>query len=111
NLSIMWFESMSGAKQQPLIPFELWLLRRPPPRDFNWPGRSRPIAPQCENLGDQELNRGCKDLDAGVRRWRNMTFVNYLRKAFEWAGFPGWERDPNPPREMISKLTEGLLAL
>jgi hypothetical protein len=43
--------------------------------------------------------------------WRNTTFVNYLRKAFEWAGFPGWERDPNPPREMISKLTEGLLPL
>jgi hypothetical protein len=43
--------------------------------------------------------------------WRNTTFVNYLRKAFEWAGFPGWERDPNPPRDLISKLTEGLLAL
>jgi hypothetical protein len=43
--------------------------------------------------------------------WRNTTFVNYLRKAFEWAGFPGWERDPNPPRDLISKLTEGLQAL
>ena len=43
--------------------------------------------------------------------WRNTTFVNYLRKAFEWAGFPGWERDPSPPREMISRLREGLLPL
>ena len=40
--------------------------------------------------------------------WRATYFVNYLRKAFEWAGFPGWERDPNPPVEVISKLTEGL---
>lgn len=36
-------------------------------------------------------------------------FVDYLRKAFQWAGFPGWERDPNPPRELISTLTKGLL--
>jgi hypothetical protein len=25
------------------------------------------------------------------------------------AGVPGWERDPNPPRELISELTEGQL--
>jgi hypothetical protein len=26
-------------------------------------------------------------------------------------GFPGWERDANPPREAITKLTEGLLPI
>jgi len=40
--------------------------------------------------------------------WRGTYFVNYLRKAFEWGGFPGWERDPNPPRAAIAELTEGL---
>lgn len=43
--------------------------------------------------------------------WHETTFVNYLRQAFEWGGFPGWERDPNPPREAIAKLTEGMLPL
>lgn len=39
--------------------------------------------------------------------WHRTTFVKYLRKAFEWGGFPGWERDKNPPKEAIAKLTEG----
>lgn len=43
--------------------------------------------------------------------WRPMTFVAYLRSAFEWGGFPGWERDPSPPRDAIAELTEGLLPL
>jgi len=43
--------------------------------------------------------------------WHATHFVEYLRRAFQWAGFPGWERDPNPPRELISELTEGLLPI
>jgi hypothetical protein len=43
--------------------------------------------------------------------WRCTSFVNYLRKAFEWGGFPGWERDANPPRAAIAELTEGLLPI
>ena len=43
--------------------------------------------------------------------WHHTTFVNYLRKAFEWGGFPGWQRDKKPPRAAIAKLTEGLLLL
>lgn len=36
------------------------------------------------------------------------SFVNYLRVAFKWGGFPGFERSKNPPRKFISELTEGL---
>ena len=43
--------------------------------------------------------------------WRPITFVAYLRSAFEWGGFPGWERDPSPPRDVIAELTEGLLPI
>src|SRR5580658_5074695 len=43
--------------------------------------------------------------------WRPITFVAYLRNAFEWGGFPGWERDPSPPRGAVAELTEGLLPL
>jgi hypothetical protein len=39
------------------------------------------------------------------------TFVKYLRIAFQWGGFPGWDRSKNPPREAIAKLNEGLLPL
>ncbi len=44
--------------------------------------------------------------------FHNTTFVNYLRKAFEWGGFPGWEQSRNKaPHEFIAKLTEGLLPI
>jgi len=43
--------------------------------------------------------------------WHATHFVEYLRRAFQWAGFPGWERDRNPPRELILKLTKGLLPI
>jgi len=43
--------------------------------------------------------------------WRHTTFVNYLRIAFQWGGFPGWERSPKPPRKEIAELSEGLLPL
>jgi hypothetical protein len=39
------------------------------------------------------------------------TFVNYLRKAFEWGGFPGWEGRRGCPRKTIAQLAEGLIPL
>jgi hypothetical protein len=36
-------------------------------------------------------------------------FVEYLRHVFRWGGFPGWERHPHPPIELIRELSEGLL--
>jgi hypothetical protein len=46
---------------------------------------------------------------AGERH--NTTFVGYLRHAFRWGGFPGWDRYKNPPAEEIAALTDGLLPL
>jgi hypothetical protein len=37
------------------------------------------------------------------------SFVNYLRNAFRWGGFPGWEDSKNPPRAEIAQLSDGLL--
>jgi hypothetical protein len=68
--------------------------------------------PRLPSIGEYSITLPNASADCLFEdEWRNISFVNYLRKAFEWAGFPGWERDPNPPREMISRLTEGLLAL
>jgi hypothetical protein len=43
--------------------------------------------------------------------WNGVEFVSYLRIAFAWGGFPGLRDEPNPPRELMAHLTEGLLPL
>jgi hypothetical protein len=40
--------------------------------------------------------------------WHNTQFVNYLRTAFRWGGFPGWERYPNRPEKILSHLGSDL---
>jgi len=47
-----------------------------------------------------------------ARLWgepHELMFVDYLRLAFRFGGFPGWDGKPRPPKE-ISELTKGLLA-
>lgn len=43
--------------------------------------------------------------------WNGVPFVSYLRIAFVWGGFPGLRDEPNPPRELLARLCEGLLPL
>jgi hypothetical protein len=43
--------------------------------------------------------------------WHETTFVNYLRIALQWGGFPGFARIPDPPVEDLAYLTEGLLPM
>jgi hypothetical protein len=47
--------------------------------------------------------------DALFEDWHKTSFVNYLRIAFEWGGFPGWERYSQRPEKEIAYLREGLL--
>jgi hypothetical protein len=56
------------------------------------------------------IPNACADAELKFE-WHQTTFVKYLRKAFEWGGFPGWERDRKPPKEAIAKLTQGFLPL
>lgn len=39
------------------------------------------------------------------------TFVEYLRNAFKWGGFPGWESRKERPQAILDRLAEGLLPL
>jgi len=39
------------------------------------------------------------------------SFVSYLRTAFRWGGFPGWERYDKRPEKELQFLAEGLLAI
>jgi hypothetical protein len=48
--------------------------------------------------------------DAPFGDWHKTTFVNYLRIAFRWGGFPGWERYPKRPEKELAYLRDGLLA-
>src|ERR1700733_9551302 len=49
-----------------------------------------------------------KSADVVFGDWKKGFFVEYLRRAFAWSGFPGWERHPNPPMDLIRELTHGL---
>ena len=40
-----------------------------------------------------------------------LTFVEYLRLSFEWAGFPGLRDCRDRDEEILASLTEGLLPL
>jgi hypothetical protein len=42
---------------------------------------------------------------------RKTTFVGYLRNAFSWGGFPGWEAQKDRPETELAKLCDGLLPL
>jgi hypothetical protein len=91
------------------------------------PGDKRQVALSPDDLGKAGLPKSTPGVESPLQyqitipssaadfkfenEWRGTYFVNYLRKAFEWAGFPGWERDPNPPSKLISKLTKGLLPI
>jgi hypothetical protein len=39
------------------------------------------------------------------------SFVGYLRTAFRWGGFPGWERHDKRPEKELQFLAEGLLPI
>ncbi|MDB5319628.1 MAG: hypothetical protein JWN40_1259 [Phycisphaerales bacterium] len=41
----------------------------------------------------------------------SFTLLSYLRHAFAWGGFPGFEYQPKAPREMLAELARGLTRL
>jgi hypothetical protein len=47
--------------------------------------------------------------DAPFRDWHDRNFVGFLRIAFDWGGFPGWERYTARPEKELAYLKEGLL--
>jgi hypothetical protein len=43
--------------------------------------------------------------------WYDATFVGYVRKSFQWGGFPGWERYSDRPEKELALLWEGLVSI
>jgi hypothetical protein len=46
-----------------------------------------------------------------INEWHGSTFVTYLRKAFQWGGFPGLARAAHPPLADLAYLREELLPM
>jgi hypothetical protein len=61
--------------------------------------------------GEYNVRLPDKGADLIFEDWKKDYFVEYLRRVFRWGGFPGWERHPHPPIELIGELSEGLLLL
>ena len=49
--------------------------------------------------------------DPTLQRCDEATFIEYLRRSFQWGGFPGWEKYPVRPEKELTFLKEGLLTL
>jgi hypothetical protein len=75
-----------------------------------WDGDIFLIAPDISKAGLAPCGIRLPDTSADpvFGDWKKSFFVEYLRRAFAWGGFPGWERYPNPPMDLIRELTHGL---
>src|SRR5262249_34258344 len=85
----------------------------------HWAGQSGG-APTFARIEMPGADASIFDVEHDPDNLRPVTFVQYVRRCFKWAGFPGfdWYRDDNdkpgfhwgtPPHDLIRQLTEGLL--
>ena len=74
-------------------------------------GRDDELKADISGIGDlYSIEVPSSNADALFEDWHKTSFVNYLRIAFQWGGFPGWERYSQRPEKEIAYLREGLLA-
>jgi hypothetical protein len=75
-----------------------------------WDGDIFLIAPDISkaDLAPCGIRLPDRSADLVFGDWKKGFFVEYLRRVFAWGGFPGWERYPNPPMDLIRELTHGL---
>lgn len=73
-------------------------------------GRDDELKADISGLGDlYGIEVPSSGADALFEDWHKTSFVTYLRIAFQWGGFPGWERYSQRPEKEIAYLQEGLL--
>jgi hypothetical protein len=46
-----------------------------------------------------------------LEEWHKTTFIDYLRIAFQWGGFPGLKKSTFPPKEFLNAMTVDLAPL
>jgi hypothetical protein len=65
----------------------------------------------CGPTGMRVPNACADGVFTDVGASEGLTFVEYLRNAFKWGGFPGWEGKKERPQAIVDRLAEGLLPL
>jgi hypothetical protein len=66
----------------------------------------------CSGNGSYELPTHVAAIDATLRNEpHNVMFLDYLRIAFRWGGFPGFVTIADAPQDFIAELTRGLLPI
>jgi len=95
-----------------------WSRTSPQDREpFSWD-----ISPDAEGKADMLMNESVESsytvhlpnaaADVVLEgESHGFTFVEYLRKSFQWGGFPGWEKYQKRPETELAFLREGLLPL
>ena len=87
--------------------------------DFLEPGKYYiPIAPDIYHKADTSgagstlIGFPNQNIDGILHGdWEGRYFVEYLREAFRWGGFPGLKKYPSHDKETLAFLTEGLLPI
>jgi hypothetical protein len=75
-----------------------------------------PISPdlfykhRMEGEGYEGIHVPCRTVD-GVFTLTDEPFVCYLRRSFEWGGFPGWRKYAVRPEALLNDLRGGLLPI
>jgi hypothetical protein len=94
-----WQEDHAGAQERP--PFRMPIS---PPRSVKAGNRAEG--------DDYVVTLPNASLDAAVENEvHGLNFVDYLRLAFEWAGFPGYADIPDKAPPLLSRLKESLLPI
>lgn len=84
----------------------------------DWGGQPFKLELSPDDLQKANFSGGSYDIalddpegDGVFLDWHSFYFVDYLRCVFQWGGFPGWERYPDPPSREIEYLNRDLLPL
>ena len=110
NPSTMMSFGAEGTLPDPLVINDVVAAVRNSGDPDLWDGDIFLIAPDISKATCVPCGMRLPDTSADVifGDWKQGFFVEYLRRAFAWGGFPGWERHPNPPLDLIGELTHGL---
>ena len=122
-------EDFAGTYADPLMvtprlflwEMEAWLEERdtgeaqePLDAVLGWDGKAKARLAVADEQLDYGYSVALPDAaaDAALKGAPHDTaFVDYLRLAFRWGGFPGWAQGKDPPQQELAFLTDGLLPI
>jgi hypothetical protein len=91
-----------------------WLEKRDRPTKTRWLELAPDSVTKANISGGGPVSINCESplFDTFlVGQHGSFTLLSYLRSAFDWSGFPGFEYIPDAPKEMLRELGRGLTRL